>query len=138
MVGEELGNAAGWIPQADLAPRVWVRQADEARAREIIASWLRDPRAIVSEGESAGDEEGLAEPPDAASLAEAGDEDREEADADDADEPTSPARRVFRLLNGVIAVAGVGSILAGAYFAAETWLTLRQFPATAEGSVHRG
>jgi hypothetical protein len=38
VVGEMLGNAAGWLPVGEtIAPRIWVRQVDLQRAGEVCA-----------------------------------------------------------------------------------------------------
>jgi hypothetical protein len=42
VVGEDLGNAAGSLPLGEpIAPRIWVRESDAIRAREIIDQWFK-------------------------------------------------------------------------------------------------
>ena len=134
VVGDVLGNAAGWLPQTETAPRVWVREADEARAREIIAVWLRDPRAIVAEGAAGESVEEIAEPSEMDAQGESDNENQDEpTEPDEVEEPSSPAARRFSLVNRAIAIAGVASFCAGAYFASQTWLLQRHYSRTTEG-----
>lgn len=126
VVGDMLGNAAGWLPQTETAPRVWVREADEARAREIIAVWLRDPRAIVAEG-AAGESADMAEPPETDSRKPDDADQEEPVKSDEIEEPASSAVGQFSLVNRAIAIAGVASFCAGAYFAMQGWFVQRRF-----------
>jgi hypothetical protein len=50
VVGETLGTAAGDLPLGDAtAPKIWVREGDAGRAREIIAECTSQPRQERSE-----------------------------------------------------------------------------------------
>ena len=45
VVGESLANAAGRLPLGQsIAPRIWVREGDAGRAREIIEEYASQPR----------------------------------------------------------------------------------------------
>jgi len=59
VVGEMLGNAAGWLPLGQpIAPRIWVRQADLEQAQEAWAA-LQEEQGVapgVSQDEETDDE----------------------------------------------------------------------------------
>ena len=45
VVGEYLGMAAGDLPLGQpIAPRIWVRKEDEARARELLVRWQSETK----------------------------------------------------------------------------------------------
>ncbi len=45
VVGDILGTAAGGLAiGVPIAPRVWIRREDEARARELLKQWKVDAR----------------------------------------------------------------------------------------------
>jgi hypothetical protein len=124
VVGENLGSAAGALPLGEAtAPRVWVLQADEARARELIARWTREPHPAPGD------------------LAE---EDEEEAWADEATEEGEPPEEAdrplksdvrFRWLSQGFFIAGTACILFGAIWAWHRWMTMEVYAATAEGQL---
>jgi hypothetical protein len=116
VVGDMLGNAAGLLPPTSASPRVWVRAADETRAQEIVAMWLREPQATVAAGAPSEMNEEAVEPP----------------ESEQVDEPASPGRTLSRFVNRAIAISGVASVLAGTYFAMEGWLLQRRFSARTE------
>lgn len=106
VVGELLDSAAGSLPLGETTvPRIWVRQGDKGRAREIIEEWRRQPRQQWSEPVE-GDEP---------------------SDADDADTVR------FRWLSRSLAIVGAACMLYGAVQASYGWMTLRKYRGTAEG-----
>jgi len=58
-VGDSLGNAAGLLPVGEtIAPRVWVREGDAGRAREIAEEWINRHRKVAaSAGQNGPDDE---------------------------------------------------------------------------------
>jgi hypothetical protein len=115
IVGETLGNAAGGLPLGEtIAPRIWVREEDAARAREIIdeqargVGWQWSPLA----------------------------EENEQAELDTASEEGGTPRvsdvRSRRLGRG-LSLIGAACILLGAALAWHNWMTWHKYTAAAEG-----
>jgi hypothetical protein len=114
IVGETLGNAAGGLPLGDtIAPRIWVREEDAARAREIID----EPPGEVDWPSS--------------SLAE-GDEPAEPDLAPDESGVPSTSHAGTRGLGRGLSLLGAACILLGAVLAWHDWRTVRRYTATAE------
>jgi len=118
IVGEFLGNAAGWLPASDTAPRIWVRHADEARAREVIAEYLSEARQEA------------AEPEEAELPAEA------EEPVKDGKQGSGGAERPAVRANWV-AVVGVACIVAGVLHSAYRWITVGKYTGETEGVLVR-
>ena len=142
IVGEGLGGAAGGLPFGQtIAPRIWVREGDAGRAREIIDDCMRRASqdwdqpaelAQVVEGDvqNAAVLEAELEP-----ELEPEEELVDEADGDLEEETPVASGVRFGWLNPVFVVAGVGCILGGAAWAASNWTALREYPATTEGRL---
>lgn len=119
ILGEFLENAAGWLPLGEtVAPRIWVREKDAARAREIVEEQADQPDQDVSS---------LAECDQQAALDEASEED---------DVPRAPGARFRRLSLGLLLV-GLTCLLAGTVWAGYAWITTHTYSAVAEGAVSR-
>ncbi len=121
IVGEGLGGAAGRLPYGEtVAPRIWVREGDARRAREIIAEWTNRPRrdrsrpAELAEGDSDAEPEAELEP--------APESEWEEG-----------AEVLSRCLSLVLLMAAGACVLTGAVWARLNSATIGQYPATAEG-----
>jgi len=107
IVGESLGNAAGWLPLGEtVAPRVWVREEDAARAREIIDERIGQPCQELSS--LAEDEEGGV--------------------------PRASDVR-FRWLSQGLLLIGLACILFGSVWAWYAWMTMHKYAGTTEGVV---
>jgi len=136
IVGESLGNAAGWLPFGDIAPRIWVRQADEALAREVIAEYLGEAREEAAEPDDDDLPDGAEEPV----------EGREPVEAETPVEPEEPikvgeqgpggAERPAVRVNWV-AMVGVACIAAGILHSAYRWIALGKYSARTEGVLVR-
>jgi hypothetical protein len=117
IVGESLGNAAGWLPLGEtVAPRVWVREEDAARAREIIDERIGQPCQELS------------------SLA----EDDEQTALDAASEEGGVPRACdvrFRWLSQGLSLIGSACILFGTVWAWYAWTTMHKYAGTTEGVV---
>ena len=124
VVGESLGNAAGWLPASDTAPRIWVRQADEARAREVIAEHLSEAREQAAEPEDTELSEEAEEPVEA-----------EEPLKDGGQESGGAERPAVRA--NWVAVVGVACIVAGVLHSAYRWIAIGRYSAETEGVLVR-
>jgi hypothetical protein len=115
VVGEFLGAAAGSLPLGDTtAPRIWVREEDAARAREIIDE--RIAQACREPGESTAHEEYA------------------ETDAvSEEQNPTLASAARFRWLGHGLTLLGFVSIMSGAVWAAVNWITMHECSETTEG-----
>jgi hypothetical protein len=114
IVGEELGNAAGCLPLGEaLAPRIWVREADASRAREIIDQCIGQPH-----------EEG-AEPLDG---------DDQDASEEEAETPGAGYYWLGQALMGL----GMICIVAGLVWGSVNWVTLHTHQGTAQGVLVGG
>ena len=108
VVGGALGNAAGWIPAAEAAPRIWVRESDRARAREIIDAHVNEPRAEEPEADD------LDVPEDAEEPFEDGDLGEEPVEAvEEGGEPPAFAKRSGAIAR-VLCILGAACIVLGA------------------------
>lgn len=119
IVGELLGSAAGSLPLGEtVAPRIWVREADAERAREVIAEQVSQARQ-----ESATPDEW---------------DERAEAEAASENESGLLTPRVWiRVLGQAGVLIGVAIILVGGVWAGQRWIKLRQCSAKAEGVLVR-
>ena len=115
VVGESLETAAGALPLGEtVAPRIWVREEDAARAREIVDEWRRQ----TPEGFDEPDE------PDEPS----------ELDATSEEEDTRPAAGArFSWLRRILTILGLACIVVGAVWAGYRWMMIHTYSATAEG-----
>jgi hypothetical protein len=112
VVGDMLGNAAGWLPPRETAPRVWVRQQDESRARQIIDAWGHEAYSDASSvDESDGGE----------------DEETPEARTDG----LSTGDQSVTLAGKILATAGIGCILFGIATATQCWRVAGELSGTA-------
>ena len=110
IVGDSLGNAAGWLPLGQvIAPRIWVRESDQSRARQVIADWISGVPGDVAVPDETDRLESQAEEPAPA----------------DREAPARGAR--MNLLGKGIVVLVVGSIVLGAVAAARNHLYLTQW-----------
>jgi hypothetical protein len=110
VVGDNLGNAAGSLPLGEpTAPRVWVREADAERAREIIEDWTSEPHDEWSDL----------------------DEGAEQSEAQEDAVPPSGVGCLW-LSEGLLIAAAV-CILWGAVWAGYSWMTARKYHETTEG-----
>jgi len=115
VVGDVLGNAAGCLPLGEpITPRVWVRQSDVPRIREVIGRWLKDQESNPAEWN------GIDSPPDGKETAEP-------------EEDALPSDVRFRFLSQGFYIIGVICILVGAYWAWQNRLILSEYSATAGG-----
>ena len=123
VVGEVLGNAAGSLPLGEpIAPRIWVRQSDAIRAREIIDQWFKGAGTEPIEWS---ENDGLPE---------------WETSAEQ-EEGVLPSDERFRFLSQGFFIVGLTCILIGMVWAWGNWMTLSEFSATADGQrvdVDRG
>ena len=115
VVGEVLGNAAGSLPLGEpIAPRIWVRESDVIRAREIIDQWFKGAGTEPIEWpESNG-------PPEWETPAEQ-------------EEDVLPSDERFRFLSQGFFIVGMVCILIGMVWAWQNWMTLSKFSATTDG-----
>lgn len=115
IVGDVLGNAAGMLPLGQAtAPRVWVRQSDLDRAREVLAARLME-RDLQADDESGDDE-----PP--------------EWDASAEPEPEAlPSDVRFRFLSQGFFIVGLICIAAGALYAWHNAIILSEYSGTTTG-----
>jgi hypothetical protein len=121
IVGEELGVAAGCLPLGEaMAPRIWVREGDAARAREIIEEWTSQPHQELSE---------LVE------SDEKSEEDEEEAEEEDM--PPAPGTQ-FRWLSRCFVIAGTACALLGTTWAWHSWMAMQKYRGTTEGALVGG
>ncbi len=115
VVGDVLGNAAGGLPLGEtIAPRVWVRESDAARAQEAIDRWLNDQETNPTEwpqSDTQPEWEETAEP----------------------EEGPLPSDVKFRFLSEVFYIIGMFFILLGIYWACQNWLILSGYSATTSG-----
>jgi hypothetical protein len=119
IVGEQLGNAAGCLPLGEtLAPRIWVREGDATRAREIIEEWISQPRQEWGESLESDDQGEIEEEP-------------------EKDTPLAPGVQLRRLGQGFV-IVGVVCILVGIVWACLNWMTLHKFQGMAEGVLVGG
>ena len=115
VVGDELGGAAGCLPLGEAtAPRVWVRESDAIRAREVIDRW-RDEL-----------ERGAVEPPESEEPAEP------ESSAESETAPLASDVR-FRFFSQVFFLIGLMCIVFGSIWAWGNSMKLSTYPATADG-----
>ena len=115
VVGESLGNAAGWLPLGEtIAPRVWVREEDAARAREIVDEQINQP---CEESSSPADRD---EP---AAL---------DASSEEGGVPGVAVVR-FRWLGRGLLIVGLACLLLGTALAWNDWILMRTYAGTAEG-----
>ncbi len=118
VVGEFLGGAAGSLPLGyTIAPRIWVREEDAARARDIIDGWISrsDQEASISSAE----DEGV------------------DIDTVSKESPTSARGTGHPWLGSGLALLGLTCVLAGAIWAGLNWTTMRACSAVAEGVFER-
>lgn len=115
IVGDVLGNAAGGLPLGEtIAPRVWVRQSDAARAREVIDRWLDDQETNPVEwprSDTQPEWEETAEP----------------------EEDALPSDERFRFLSQGFYIIGGVCILVGTYWAWQNGIILSEYSATTSG-----
>jgi hypothetical protein len=127
VVGDSLGNAAGGLPLGETtAPRVWVREEDVARAREVIDA--QTASAFQQENSPAADDE--AGTPDAASPP-------EDAPSDDAlpeDAPGESDARSQGHGRGWLTV-GLACLVLGTLLAWHDWMTWHKYSGTAQGVI---
>jgi hypothetical protein len=116
VVGDELGIAAGMLPLGEAtAPRIWVRESDADRAREIINRWRVEQEngpVELPESEPSPEVELPVEPEEAA----------------------LPSDVRFRFLNQGFFLAGFVCILVGAVWAWKNSMALSHYSATADAS----
>jgi hypothetical protein len=141
IVGEGLGGAGGGLPLGQsIAPRIWVREGDAGRAREIIEEWTSKPLQDWSrpaEPAARIERDGQDE---AAPEAELEPEPEEELDDEPHDQPekeedvpiASDVR--FGWFSPIFLLA-VACILGGAFWAGSNGMTIRKYPAVAEGRL---
>ncbi len=116
IVGDQLGSAAGCLPLGEaLEPRIWVRESDVKRAREIIQEWTNQPQPQWNW------------PPQTDEV--------EEPESEDM--PKKSCGRFNWLCQGC-AIVGAASILIGTLWALCNWATISKYPETAEGVLVGG
>ena len=140
VVGDFLGNAAGGLPLGETtAPRIWVREKDAARAREVIDKQTAEPfQEEISPPED--DEAGTpdaAPPPEDAPPDDAPGEDAppEDAPPDDAPAEVAPPDSAVRSQGrgrGWLAV-GLACLVLGTLLAWHDWMSWHKYSAAAEG-----
>jgi len=119
VVGEFLATAAGWLPLGEtIAPRIWVREEDEARARAIIDQQIDRPRQKARE---------YAERNEPAEVKAGSEEERP---------PLAFAIR-FRWLGQVLSIVGLACVLCGTSWALLNWAMMRQYSGTTQGTLVR-
>jgi hypothetical protein len=113
VVGESLGTVAGCLPLGEVvAPKLWVWEHDATRAREIIDTWLSQPRQEWTEGD-------------------------EGSEPEEEDVPPIPLAK-SSCLTQLCMIVGAVCVLAGAIWGGWNWLTLCRCPATAQGVLIGG
>ncbi len=118
VVGNLLGNAAGCLPLGETtAPRVWVRQSDAARAREVLVRRLAEQKSNAA---------------DVGQIANLSYERPEWEEAEQEEEPL-PSDVRFRFLSQGFYIIGAICVLAGIFWAWHNRLILAEYPATADG-----
>jgi hypothetical protein len=130
VVGDSLGNAAGGLPLGETtAPRIWVREKDAARAREVIDEQIAEP--FQEESSPAGDDE--AGTPEAASPPEdALPDDAPSEDAPGDDTPPDSDVRSQGRGRGWLTV-GLACLVLGTLLAWHDWMSWHKYSAMAEG-----
>jgi hypothetical protein len=125
VVGDLLGSVAGSLPLgATTAPRIWVREGDAGRAREIIEERASQPQREWSEAIEGDEGSGANDEP----------EDEAEAMKKKKKKDTPPASEVrLRWFSRVFVTAGVGCLLFGAVWAFRNWMTMHECPGITEG-----
>jgi hypothetical protein len=118
VVGEFLNMAAGGLPLGQpIAPSVWVRKEDEARARQFLEE--HQSRA--------------AEPPEAIESPESeAEEPSDEAAEETAEELPSPEGPSRGFLSPLLVVVGIAAMALGAYYAIENHILLACYPETTQ------
>jgi hypothetical protein len=114
VVGEALGNAAGWLPLGETtSPRIWVCKDDESRAVEIIGAWLNEHRSNMP-------------------LAEDGDDGESDEPIVEVTEQASTGNEPVTLVGKLMATVGVGCILASIPYAMQCRTALQEYEGTAK------
>ena len=121
VVGDSLANAAGKLPFGEpIAPRVWVRESDAARAREVLARRVAESRnefADWPESEGTPQWEVPGEP----------------------EEGELPSDRRFRFLSQGFWIVGFACVVIGSLWAWQNGAILSKYSATTRGRlVNRG
>jgi hypothetical protein len=115
IVGDSLGAAAGCLPLGEAtAPRIWVRESDADRARQIIEQWhdeISSKPAALPEDEDSPDIES----------------------PNDCDEAPLPSDVRFHFLHQGFFLAGFASVVVGAVWAWQNSVKLAEYSATARG-----
>ncbi len=140
IVGEDLGGAAGGLPLGTvIAPRIWVREGDAGRAREIIEEWTSQPRqdwsrpaecAEVAESDAQNEVEMEAE-----LEPESEEELEDEIGEEPEEEDTAIASDIRFGWFSPVSMLAAACILGGVLWAALNWITIREYPAMAEGRL---
>jgi hypothetical protein len=111
-VGESLGQAAGCLPLGEAsAIRIWVHEADEVRAQEVIQSALEKPRPKNADFGRISAKSKKRNPR------------KKRVKKRGGEKPPSPAR-------GLLFAAGLLCMLIGSGWAALNWITLRTYTGT--------
>jgi hypothetical protein len=112
VVGELVENGAGLAGEA-VSPRLWVRQEDAPRAREVIDEWTRPFRSEADGG------------------------DRRDEDVEPEDNGSSAFSGVWWWLGAILVFTGILCIVLGTVWAWQDWIMLHQCTGTAEGVFTR-
>jgi len=130
VVGEMLGNAAGWLPLGQtIAPRIWIRQGDLQRAQEVCAVFVEDrgdepPVEAAEELGGDGEPEIQGEESSAAASEEDDETGRFAADG-----------KGLPLATNVLGLLGFAAFCAGLLYACYWWVSAWGYAASAEAPL---